>query len=100
MTALLLEQLRASVLLEAMREIEEIAGDESDITNNGGPNAAMKIAQIARSAIAQVRNVDERPSIQQRTLIIANMLRETRDEGIATGIDQAKRFEHELEKAS
>lgn len=54
MTTALLETLKASVLLEAIREIEEIANDAADITNNCGPNAAMRIAQIAREAAAKV----------------------------------------------
>ena len=36
----------------------------------------------------------------ERVDLIRDILRITRDEGIATGIDQAQRFEHELEKAT
>ena len=36
----------------------------------------------------------------ERVDMIRDILRITRDEGIATGIDQAQRFEHELEKAT
>lgn len=38
-------------LRAALCEIEEIAYDEADITNNGGPNAAMRIQAIARNAL-------------------------------------------------
>jgi len=99
MSEKLMADLRASVLLEAMREIEEIADDESDITNSGGPNAAMKIAQIARSAMAQA-NIAEPMTLNQRALIIAAMLRSVRNEGIETGIRQAETHAELLEKAS
>lgn len=51
----LMNDLRASVMLEALEEMTEIADNEVDITDNGGPNSAMRIVQIARAAIAKVR---------------------------------------------
>lgn len=54
MTALM-ETLKASILLEAIREIQQIADDAADIDNNGGPNVAMRILIIARDAAAKVK---------------------------------------------
>lgn len=39
-------------LRAALSEIDDIADDEVDITNNGGPNLAMRVQGIARAALS------------------------------------------------
>jgi hypothetical protein len=44
-------EVAAPEMLAALQEVEWIFDGEEDITNNGGPNNAMKALQVVRAAL-------------------------------------------------
>jgi hypothetical protein len=52
-------EVAAPKMLEALREVEWIFDGQEDITDNGGPNDAMRALAAVRAAIAAAEGRDE-----------------------------------------